>query len=238
MSGDIAGSRDHLAVGISPGWMAEHAVCQTRFRIQKFSKDETQRARKKYPTGRLTTWRFAQVGIKPYETLTAENANVLTVAGWSLILNSANLIAGSAASNLFSTTIGRIGVGSGNATGGSSTQNPTVSSTDTTLIGQPGGATNVWYQLCGVAPVLSVAATPCTLVFTASVGAANGNFEWYEFCIDKGTSSGLTVTAPMINHGTTPGSWTPAQALKASGQTWNATATLSFGAATGAGTVG
>jgi hypothetical protein len=75
---------------------------------------------------------------------------------------------------------------------------------------------------------------PATLVFAATFGTSVANFAWAEFGIDNFTASSVTTQATgsvFINHGIS------SQGTKASGQTWNMTATLNFGFPSGAGTV-
>jgi hypothetical protein len=74
------------------------------------------------------------------------------------------------------------------------------------------------------------------MVFTATFGTGNANFAWNEFGTDNWntsgvTSTGLGATDIFFNRGVS------AQGTKASGQTWTATETLSFGFPSGAGTV-
>jgi hypothetical protein len=63
-----------------------------------------------------------------------------------------------------------------------------------------------------------------TLALAATFGTADGNFAWNEFGIDVGnTTSTNAVAALLFNHKVGV-----AQGTKASGQTWNATATITY----------
>jgi hypothetical protein len=81
------------------------------------------------------------------------------------------------------------------------------------------GSANRWFQLVSGVGTLGTR----TLAFSATFGTADGNFAWNEFGIDQGTASGNTVTAPLFNRKAGI-----AQGTKAAGQTWTATATITF----------
>lgn len=109
-------------------------------------------------------------------------------------------------------TYARIGVGNGSGT---------AAAGDTDLSAAAGSA-NRWFQ--------SMAATfpsraAQTLSFKSSYASADGNFVWNEWGIDQGgagaSTSGNTVGAPLLNHKTSA-----ALGTKASGATWDFTATL------------
>lgn len=145
---------------------------------------------------------FHRLGVRPYE-VSGFSGNVITNAGWQAILN---LATGSGTA--FSSTKGRIGAGDGVTA---------VAATDTTLT----GSTNKWFQLCGAAPVVGSGANR-TWTFTATFGTSDGNFAWEKFGIDSGTSSTNTEVAALINAALSN------QGTKVAGQTWTATAVLSF----------
>lgn len=160
---------------------------------------------------------FYAYGCQPYEVYRTENCNAMTSAGWAVLLNRANFIAGSGGT-LFSTTVGRVGLGVGAPAGYSDTALTSV-----------GALTGSNWILCGTAPTYTAASgtvTPATFVFTATFGtAAADGVAITEFAVDQGTASAgptVTATAPMINHGTC------AAGTKTSAQTWNVTVTLTF----------
>lgn len=148
---------------------------------------------------------FARVGIKPYLSTVVEG-NLITNAGWTRLMN---LLTAQSATQALDATHARIGVGNSNTA-------ETYTDTD---LGAAAGSANRWFQLVSGAGTLGTR----TLAFSATFGTADGNFAWNEFGLDFGTASGNTVTAPLFNHKASI-----AQGTKASGQTWTATATLTF----------
>lgn len=166
---------------------------------------------------------FDIFGIKPYSETEHIDANLIVHAGWAALLGG---IAGTTIATKFSSTAGRIGVG---------TSSTAATAADTALGGDTGsGSTTSYYQLVSAAPTITTSTAPATLVFTASFGTGVANFAWNEFGIDNGAASGVTTVSTgnvFINHGIS------AQGTKASGQTWNITATLNFGYPSGSGTV-
>lgn len=157
------------------------------------------------------------VGIRPYE-ISEYHGNLITQAGWNQLFVGG--FAGTTGTK-FSSSVGRIGIGTGTT--------PAASATDTALISASASTGGSNWKLCGATPTLTTSATPCTAVFTATFGANDANMAWNEFAIDQGTAnstagSGVTASvAPMMNH-----SVAISQGTKASGQIWTATATLSF----------
>jgi hypothetical protein len=168
---------------------------------------------------------FARHKIEPYETWQRDNVNNVLQAGWVALLGG---IAGTSITNKFSATNGRIGVG---------TSSTAVSYTQTALQGDTGGSsTTSYYQLVSGAPTISTGSSPPTLVLAATFGTGNANFAWNEFGSDNYTTSGVTTTGLgasyiFFNRGQV------AMGTKASGQTWTATETISFGYPSGSGTV-
>ena len=149
---------------------------------------------------------FAQLGIEPYD-VSEVDGNLVTTAGWTRITTLMNAGTG----NLVSSTTARVGAGNGAGT---------AAAGDTDLSAAAGSA-NRWFQTCTV-----TVPAGNQLQFVATFGTADGNFAWNEFGIDVGTAtvtSGNTVAAVLLNHKTSI-----AQGTKASGQTWTATATLTF----------
>lgn len=185
----------------------------TLWRVDRFDADQTRYAARKFDVGypdhvdAVTIDRevFRQLGIEPY--LSTEVAgNLITNAGWTRLMN---LLTNQGATQALDATHARIGVG---------ISNTAEAYTDTDL-GAAAGSGNRWFQLVSGAGSLGTR----TLAFAASFGTADGNFAWNEFGIDFGTASGNTVTAPLFNHKAGI-----AQGTKAAGQTWTATATLTF----------
>jgi hypothetical protein len=166
---------------------------------------------------------FDLYGVRPYSVTQHVDCNLLTHAGWGALLGG---IAGTTIGTKFSGSAGRIGVG---------TSSTAATAADTALGGDTGGSsTTSYYALVSGAPVITSSVEPATLVFTATFGTSVANFAWNEFGIDNGTASSVTTTSTgyvFINHGIS------AQGTKASGQTWNLTATLNFGYPSGNGTL-
>ena len=148
---------------------------------------------------------FRRLGVPSYRT-TEMVGNLITNAGWTRLMN---LLTNQGATQALDATHARIGAGNSNTA---------EAYTDTDL-GAAAGSANRWFQLVSGAGSLGTR----TLAFSATFGTADGNFAWNEFGIDFGTASGNTVTAPLFNHKASI-----AQGTKASGQTWAATATLTF----------
>ena len=149
---------------------------------------------------------FHQLGVQPYNS-TDHLGNAVLSAGWLRILTLAIAGGGTA----YDATHSRIGVGDG-ATA--------VTTADTTLT----GATNKYFKLVSGAPTVGVGAGPPTrtLTFAATFGTGVANFVWAKFGIDQGTADGATETATLLNAAVS------AQGTKAAGQTWSATAIVSF----------
>lgn len=148
---------------------------------------------------------FHRYGIDPYLSTVVEG-NLITNAGWTRLMN---LLTNQGATQALDSTHARIGAGNSNTA---------EAYTDTDL-GAAAGSSNRWFQLVSGAGTLGTR----TLAFSATFGTSDGNFAWNEFGLDFGTASGNTVTAPLFNHKAGI-----AQGTKASGQTWTATATLTF----------
>jgi len=149
---------------------------------------------------------FRDLQIEP-DSVSEVDGNLVTNAGWNRLL----ILANAGTGNLVSSTTARVGAGNGGGT---------AAAGDTDLSAAAGSA-NRWFQTCTVTQPSNV-----TLQFVATFGSADGNFSWTEFGIDIGTAtvtSGNTVNAVLLNHKTSI-----AQGTKASGQTWTATATLTF----------
>ncbi len=226
MTEHLAGGADRLGVGVrSP--MKELAIVQTSFEVQRWDDDQTAWALRKLgysetrppmPGDRgLTPAQFASAGVTPYSVTREDNCNMILQAGWVALLGG---IAGTSITTKFSATVGRICIGD---------------SATAAAYGQTDlqAATNKYYQLVSGAPVISTGSTPPALVFAASFGTGVANYQWQEFATDEGTTSTTgPVVAVCLNRGVSN------QGTKASGQTWSATQTISFGYPSGSGTVG
>lgn len=170
--------------------------------------DEEQTAWVQRETGLLepTAADFHRVGVKPYDS-SDHLGNAVLSAGWLRILTLAIAGGGTA----YDVTHSRIGVGDGSTA---------VTTADTTLT----GATNKYFKLVSGTPAVGVGAGPPTrtLTFAATFGTSVANFVWAKFGIDQGTADGATETATLLNAAVS------AQGTKAAGQTWSATAIVSF----------
>jgi hypothetical protein len=177
---------------------------KARLTIQRWDEEQTRRA---VAAGILEPGPedFARLGIAPYDVSVVED-NLLTTAGIGRFVTLLNAGTG----NVLSSTTARVGLGNGAGT---------AAIGDTDLSAAVGSA-NRWFQTCTVT-------TPSNVVTAvATFGTADGNFAWNEWGIDIGTAtvtSGNTVNAVLFNHKTSI-----AQGTKASGQTWTATATVTF----------
>lgn len=147
---------------------------------------------------------FAQLGIQPFEEKVSLG-NLLTTAGIGRIATL--LTAGTG--NLIGSTTARVGAGNSS----------TAEAIGQTDLQAAAGSTNRWFQTSTVTIPSNV------LTFAATFGTADGNFAWAEWGIDIGTAtvtSGNTVNAVLLNRKVA------SNGTKASGQTWNATATVTF----------
>lgn len=196
--------------------MRELIAVQTTFIVSRWDQDQTEwvRARKGLLFDPMAK-DFHDLNVAPYLETVHENANLITEAGWAALLGG---IAGTTITTKFSSTAGRIGVG---------TSSTAATAADTALGGDTGGSsTTSYYQLVSGAPTINTASAISTLTFASTFATGNANFAWNEFGIDNGATSSVTTVATgnvFINHGIS------AQGTKVSGQTWNATAILNFG---------
>lgn len=134
--------------------------------------------------------------------------NLITNAGWTRLMN---LLTNQGGTQALTSTAVRIGAGDGSTA---------EAYTDTDL-SAVAGSTHRFFQPVSGNGSLGTR----TLAFAASFGTADGNFAWGEFGIDVGTptvSGGTTVNALLFNRKVS------SQGTKASGQTWTATATITF----------
>lgn len=217
----------------------EAISARTNLAIRKWDQDQTEWVLRREGSNEGAGWlergqnatvapeAFNRHNIAPSDIWYRENVNNILQAGWVALLGG---IAGTTMTNKFSATYGRIGAG---------TSNTAVSYTQTSLIGDTGGSsTTSYYMLVSGAPVIATGSSPPTLTFTAIFGTAVANFAWNEFGTDNYTASGVTTTglgASVIffNRGVPAGG----MGTKASGQTWTATQSITFGYPSGSGTV-
>lgn len=153
----------------------------------------------------VPTWEeVVSLGVKPYSE-TELTGNLITDAGWTRLMS---LLIGSGGTQALTATAVRIGVGDGTAA---------ESYSHTDLQG-----TSKWFEPVQGAATLGTR----TMAFTAAFGGSVANYAWNEFGIDVGTptvTAGSTVNALLFNRKAPI-----AQGEKASGQTWTATATVTF----------
>lgn len=191
--------------------MIEGGIGTTRWRVQRWDEEQTLYvARHAYaPQGMaIEADDFYALGVKPY-SVTEVEGNLITNAGWTRLMS---LLTATGSTQALSATAVRIGVGNSNTA---------EAYTDTDL-NAAAGSSNRYFMTVGGAATLGTRTT----AFTATFGSSDGNFAWNEFGIDVGTpsvSAGTTVNALLFNHKAGI-----AQGTKASGQTWAATATLTF----------
>jgi hypothetical protein len=215
---------ERMGIDVTTG-MIESGRETGQFRIEKWDLDQIFWARGKNmrdmrfnPLQEPDRHWFREFRCDPFEVVQDEDCNLMTAVGWARCLNNGGWL-GSAAT-LFSTTVGRIGLGIGSTAA-------TYSNTDLTT--QTGWTGNNWI-LCGAAPTYTAAtgATPATMVFLATFTTASYNASAVtEFCVDAGTANGTSVTAGAngpVNHGVNGSGY----GTKTNSQTWNCTATLTF----------
>jgi hypothetical protein len=208
MTNELGRASDNIGVGVT-GAVRDAGLGTTLWRVDRWDEEQTEWAGIHLGGGsrimQPSAEDFRALGIRPYRS-TELVGNLITNAGWTRLMN---LLTNQGATQALDATHARIGVGNSNTA---------EAYTDTDL-GAAAGSANRWFQLVSGAGSLGTR----TLAFSASFGTADGNFAWNEFGLDFGTASGNTVTAPLFNHKAGI-----AQGTKASGQTWTATATITF----------
>jgi hypothetical protein len=228
-AGEYIGATDQLRVDADTG-MSERIGVRTSFHVERWDEEQTAWTLRKVqrdfgapPWHDIPPAQFAYYGVRPYLVTHDDDCNLVTEQGWAALLGS---IAGTSITLKFSATAARIGVG---------TSATAANGADLKLTGDTGGAsTTSYYKLVSGAPVITTTGVIGTLVFTAVFGTAVANFAWAEFGTDNGSADSVTITPTtpcFLNHGIS------AQGTKASGQTWTATETLSFGYPSGSGTL-
>jgi len=227
----LGAATDRLAVGAGVP-LLEHATASTTLQVRRWDEEQTVwvRARGLARNDVPATWEpqgrhFDQAGVAPYLETEQADCNMIMQSGWASLLGG---IGGTPISPLYSATNGRIGVG---------TSTTAAVETQTWLQGDTGSAsTTSWYQLCTAAPAIVTTTIPATFTLTATFGSGNANFSWNEFGSDNGSTSGVNLNGlaggfVILNRGVS------SQGTKASGQTWTATESISFGYPSGSGTL-
>jgi hypothetical protein len=200
---DSARAADDLRIGVGAP-LGDRAFGTTLWRVARWDEEQTAWAARKLGRAPVDL-DFRALGVRPYR-VTEFAGNLITNAGWTRLMN---LLTNQGATQAFDATHTRIGVGNSN----------TAEAYADTDLGAAAGSANRWFQLVSGAGTLGTR----TLSWSATFASADGNFAWNEFGIDQGTASGNTVTAILFNHKAGI-----AQGTKASGQTWTATATITF----------
>jgi hypothetical protein len=196
---------DQVGVGVAAP-VAEHATGTTDWLFERWDEDQTRWAVRRSGLAAPQGADFHRLKIAPY-SVTEHHGNLIVNAGWTRILNLATAGGGQA----LTATSGRIGAG-----------NSSTAAADTqTDLQAAAGAANRWFQVLSTGPTVSVD----QITLAAAFGTADGNFVWAEFGIDIGTP---TVTSSAVVNATLLNRAVSAQGTKASGQTWTATATLTF----------
>lgn len=131
--------------------------------------------------GDYTAEEIAARGIKPVEVF-HERGNLVTNAGIQRIID--QLIGATTAP--YNNTNCRLGVGN------SSTA---ASAGQTDLQASAGSSNRQFKMMDSTYPSRSSQ----TMTFKATFASGEAQFAWNEWCIDKGTADGTTVTAPMLN---------------------------------------
>jgi hypothetical protein len=205
MSRDFGQALDQLGVGATVPMPFDSGHGFTQWMVERWDADQTEWAARRSGLLAPQGADFHRLGVTPY-AVSEVVGNLITNAGWTRLMN---LLTNQGATQALDATHARIGVGNG----------VTAEAYADTDLAASAGSTNRWFQLVSGAGSLGTR----TLAFAATFASADGNFAWNEFGIDFGTASGNTVTAPLFNRKAGI-----AQGTKASGQTWTATATLTF----------
>jgi len=214
VSNDLARASDGIGVGVLAP-MVESARGTTIWHIERWDEDATRWVQRRSGILNPIADVFRRLLVPSYETSEVVG-NVVTTAGWT---RASNLLTAQGGLQALSATAVRIGAGDGTTSAGGGSVPAVAADTD---LAAASGSTHRWFQIVGGAGTVSTN----TLAFTATFGTADGNFAWNEFGIDVGTptvTSSAVVAALLYNHKTSI-----AQGTKASGQTWAATATITY----------
>lgn len=203
---DMGHGKDFIGVSVQVPLM-EPCRATTHWKIQRWGEYDTQFLTRNLgyaPVGAD----FERYGLEPYLT-TQLVGNLITNAGWTRLMS---LLTNQNATQALDDTHTRIGVGNSNTA-------ETYTDVD---LGATAGSANRWFQPVSGAGTLGTR----TLAFSASFGPTDANFAWNEFCLDVTSgiaAAGNTIGALLFNRKAGV-----AQGTKASGQTWTATATVTF----------
>jgi len=219
-SGDLAAAAERIEIGASVP-LGEFIPVRTSFRVQRWDEEQTAWTLRKADRDALflltrgndvtiSPETFAYYGVEPCLVTQDDDCNLVTQAGWVALLGS---IAGTSITTKFGAAAGRVGAGTV----------ATAALYADAHLGGDGNSTTAWYKLVSGAPTIATGSSPPTLTFSATFGTSAGNFAWAEFGTDNGASDSNTVSGVFLNHGIS------SQGTKASGQTWTATETLTFG---------
>lgn len=228
-SPEFSGASDRIGVSVAAG-LRDFVKVATTLHIDRWDAEQTAWVSEKVhrdfcprPGWEPGPRHFAYYGVLPYSVTEDYDCNLIVQAGWVALLGG---IAGTTMSPKFGAANARIGAGT-SATAATYSQ--------TTLVGDTGGAsTTSYFKLCSGAPAIATGSSPPTLTFVSIFGTAVANFAWNEFGTDAGTAdsvSNATTGGTFFNRGVS------AQGTKAAGQTWTVTETIQFGFPSGAGTV-
>lgn len=180
----------------------------TQWTVDRWDADQTRWVQRRSGLAAPSADIFRAEKVRPYLT-THVDGNLITTAGWTRLMS---LLTATGSTQALTATSARIGVGNSN----------TAEAYGDTDLGASAGSSNRYFQPVTGAATLGTRTT----AFAATFGTTDGNFAWNEFGIDVGTptvAGGTTVGALLFNHKAGI-----AQGTKASGQTWTATATLTF----------
>ena len=183
-------------------------------RVEEFEADAERWARRQLgmvhrpdPVRGLPLAAYRKLKLRPSRVIEAEG-NVVTDAGWQLLMKNAAGTAGT----LFSATVGRIGLGSTAAT-------PAYADTD--LAAATGATTRQW-QLISATPTVG-STHGAGLVFSATFGTGVANFHAQEWGTDQGTASGTGASVSVFfNHGASD------LGTKTSALSWAVTITITW----------
>ncbi|HKZ20294.1 MAG TPA: hypothetical protein VJQ57_09305 [Acidimicrobiia bacterium] len=155
-------------------------------------------------TMRVDKWRRTEdfeAGLAPDESIET-GPNLLMNAG---ITRMWNLVIGTGATQAMDATHCRIGVGDSNTAASAGQTDLQASS-------------NKRFNLVTSGPTVSSQ----SITLATSFSSSEANWAWEEWCVDFGTASSGTVTAPMLNRKV------QSMGTKASGSTWTASVTLTL----------
>lgn len=205
---DLAGIPMPIVRDRDAGHGLDSGVGSTVWTVERFDEEQTAWARRLTGLTVPDAGHFQRLGARPY-AVSRVLGNLITTAGWTRLMS---LLSATGSTQALTSTAVRIGVGDGS----------TAEAYADTDLAAAAGATHRYFQPVSGAASLGTR----TLAFAATFGTADGNFAWNEFGIDVGTpsvSGGTTVNALLFNRKAGI-----AQGTKASGQTWVATATITF----------